>query len=898
MSRLIIKGLPIRFDDKRLRELFSSSGEVTDAKVIKTKDGRSRQFGFIGFRSKEEAKSARNRLNRSYVDTNKVIVEFAHAMGDRSIPRPWSKYSEGSSRYEKLNIKSSENERKEFLSKEAQRLDHIRQTKQLQNDAESLKDESLAEFQDVAGRAAKNPIWANGGQGVMQKSTLVPSRKTGGEGKLLERKHVTFADDGSESENDDLYEELPTTTASDEIQDKDTETGTTSDPIALDAGVSDMDYFKSKVVKETGEAEKTTAESDNEAADKEESESEPDDALEEAASTRKDEDNAGNDQKDDTVKKCEPVSQYELRRRQSAKLHKDVDAGDTGRLLVRNLAFSTTEDDLETLFEPFGVLADVHIVRDSSTGKSRGIAFVQYVIHENAPKAIAAVDGNFHSGRILHILPAKPRPTAESQGKNYSASTSDPGSSTFKSEREEARREAARNGLDGKAQNAMHMSADAVAGIVTDRHGVSKSILFGTEKGESGIAAVRLAMAEASIQGETRQFLLDHGVDLEEAVRVAAEANANTQAAKRKRKSRTSFLVKNLPARTVYSDLEDMFTKFGVLSRLVVVPSGLLAVVEYLNSSDAKRAYNSLAYTKFRSTPLYFEWLPTEALKPVDVNSTLGAEQIEQAKQENAQAKEIEKAPESATPSQTVHIYVKNLNFDTNDETLKSHFMKVLKSRPEVRSSLRSAKVAMKRGAQSGTENLSMGFGFVEFASHEHAAEAVKLAQNSLLDGHTLQLRLSNQSDGAESSKKRKKPSKSSAKASSKLIVKNIAFEATRRDLRQLFSAFGQLKNVRLPQKMDGSHRGFGFVEFISKGEAKAAFDALSATHLYGRHLVIEYAEEASETYTSIGELQERAAMQVSKKRLRTTDGSGERLENGNEGSDDEVMMRDTLYGA
>ena len=44
---------------------------------------------------------------------------------------------------------------------------------------------------------------------------------------------------------------------------------------------------------------------------------------------------------------------------------------------------------------------------------------------------------------------------------------------------------------------------------------------------------------------------------------------------------------------------------------------------------------------------------------------------------------------------------------------------------------------------------------------------------------------------------------------------------------------------------MDGSHRGFAFAEFLTHAEAEAARAALDKTHLYGRHLVLEYAEEA-----------------------------------------------------
>lgn len=77
---------------------------------------------------------------------------------------------------------------------------------------------------------------------------------------------------------------------------------------------------------------------------------------------------------------------------------------------------------------------------------------------------------------------------------------------------------------------------------------------------------------------------------------------------------------------------------------------------------------------------------------------------------------------------------------------------------------------------------------------------------------------------------------------SDKLLVKNLAFEATANDVRELFKSYGALKKVRLPKKVNSkNHRGFGFVEFVSTAEAAQAFKALQNTHLYGRKLVIEW---------------------------------------------------------
>ena len=61
-----------------------------------------------------------------------------------------------------------------------------------------------------------------------------------------------------------------------------------------------------------------------------------------------------------------------------------------------------------------------------------------------------------------------------------------------------------------------------------------------------------------------------------------------------------------------------------------------------------------------------------------------------------------------------------------------------------------------------------------------------------------------------------------------KLMVKNLAFETTPDEIRELFAPFGHIRKVRLPKKANSNnHRGFGFVEFVSKEEAKNAFKQL-----------------------------------------------------------------------
>jgi len=112
--------------------------------------------------------------------------------------------------------------------------------------------------------------------------------------------------------------------------------------------------------------------------------------------------------------------------------------------------------------------------------------------------------------------------------------------------------------------------------------------------------------------------------------------------------------------------------------------------------------------------------------------------------------------------------------------------------------------------------------------------------------------------DDGEEESKGKKDAKGSKDSGTKMIVRNVAFEATKRDLSQLFGPFGQLKSLRMPRKFDGSHRGFAFIEFVTKKEAANAYAAVKNTHLHGRHLVLEYAKEDE----ALQDLRERTAMQ------------------------------------
>lgn len=963
MSRLIVKGLPNRYDDSELRDLFKPLGEVTDARIMKTKDGKSRNFGFVGFRTKEDASRAKLAMHKAYVDTRPVVVETAHAKGDGALPRAWSRYTKGSTNFKKIHgdVDYGRGLRDDYENDDSSRgrVDN-NNSRRSEGDGKSKKNKDSGRFgtgNDAEFEAFEEVASNKTGLKVKEKTKMVQSKRMGSKGKIVERKHVTFEEEDEEEEEaeDELYEELPKTDekvsdgdGDDDGEQSENPSTEAGDEVALNETVSDMDYFKSKIVDNADEKDVNNSdESDDSEDDKVEEEKlkinnkEHPDGSGELQSTGQDESEEESDDDVDALfsnknmKKKEHEASEEPEKehgdlsnktfKSSERPSDNVDAGETGRLLIRNLAFSVTEEELETAFEPSGALSEVHIVRDSRTNKSRGMGFIQFCVPEQAAKALMSMDGSFHCGRILHVLPARPKPEKPNSSSLNSISGTGAGGSTYKSERDQIQKEAARSGKDINAQHALHLSADAVAEIAAEQHGVTKAELLGSGRGESGIAAVRLAVAEATVQGEARAFLKENGINIEVLGKMDEELNAGTRTAKKKRLSRMAFLVKNLPARTTRQALMGIFSKFGNIAKLLVVPSGLLGVVQFGTASDARRAYNGLAYTQFRDTPLYLEWLPAEAVRS-------GGVQVEKTNQQDdgnvghsapskhvSSTKAVEKDVEVETKSTTedppmedkangddvetsgCSVYVTNLSFETRDKQLKTHFATVLKRRKDVLKSLRSAKVALKRGPEGKeSEKLSMGFGFLEFCRPEDAREAVKIGQNTNLDGHILRLQLSTKrDDGSETIKKRKRKEDGGGKVkpTAKLMVRNVSFEATRKDVRQLFETFGQLKVVRMPQKMDGSHRGFGFVEYVSKNEAVSAYEALKDTHLYGRHLVIEFAKEEEGGGTNMAELQERASRDVSERKRRRVFNSGEGNGKNGDEKDDSAMMKDELYG-
>ncbi len=79
------------------------------------------------------------------------------------------------------------------------------------------------------------------------------------------------------------------------------------------------------------------------------------------------------------------------------------------KLYVGNIPFTTTEDELRTIFEAHGAVSSVNVITDRETGRARGFAFVEMDEASAADDAMRALDGSDMGGRSLRVNEANER---------------------------------------------------------------------------------------------------------------------------------------------------------------------------------------------------------------------------------------------------------------------------------------------------------------------------------------------------------------------------------------------------------------------------------------------------------------------------------------------------------
>jgi multiple RNA-binding domain-containing protein 1 len=498
----------------------------------------------------------------------------------------------------------------------------------------------------------------------------------------------------------------------------------------------------------------------------------------------------------------------------------------------------------------------VHIPLDN-TGSSKGFVLIKFEDPSAAVKAYHNTDGEPFQGRLLHVLPAAAK--RENKLDEFAIAKL-----PFKKQ----------NLIKKKAEaststfnwNSLYMSQDAVNSSMADRLGVSKSELLDPTSVDAG---VKQAIAETSIIQETKAYFANNGVDL--------------NAFKKRERGDTTILVKNFPYGMSIDQLKKMFEEFGQILRVLMPPSGTIAIVEFAQAPQARAAFASLAYRRMQNSVLFLEKAPKGLFTNVSVSDTSLAPKARGSIEPKPSAADLLEREAEITVADTSTLFVRNLDFSTTSVRLIEVFKPL--------DGFMSARVNTKTDPKKPGQVLSMGFGFVEFRSKTQAQAALKAMDGYNLDGHKLIIKASNKGLDAAEERRKEDQAKKLAGKRTKIIIKNLPFEASKKDVRALFGTYGQLRSVRVPKKFDHSARGFAFADFVSAREAENALEALRDTHLLGRRLVLEFAvEDTVDAEEEIKKMQKKVGKQVSKVALLKLTGGGRKKFNieGNEDENDQ----------
>jgi RNA recognition motif-containing protein len=79
------------------------------------------------------------------------------------------------------------------------------------------------------------------------------------------------------------------------------------------------------------------------------------------------------------------------------------------KLYVGNLSYTTSEDELRTLFGQAGAVMSVAIIKDRDTGRSKGFGFVEMSNRAEAQKAVSMFNAYRFNDRELTVNVARPR---------------------------------------------------------------------------------------------------------------------------------------------------------------------------------------------------------------------------------------------------------------------------------------------------------------------------------------------------------------------------------------------------------------------------------------------------------------------------------------------------------
>jgi polyadenylate-binding protein len=187
------------------------------------------------------------------------------------------------------------------------------------------------------------------------------------------------------------------------------------------------------------------------------------------------------------------------------------------------------------------------------------------------------------------------------------------------------------------------------------------------------------------------------------------------------------------------------------------------------------------------------------------------------------------------------NIFVKNLKKSIDHKQLFDTF--------SIFGNILSCKVATNEKGES------LGYGFVHYESEEAAQNAIQRVNGKVIAGKQVEvMQFVPKRDRGDPTK------------FTNLYIKNLPLELSEDKFKEMFSKYGKIQSAKLALDKDKKYRGFGFVDYETSDQAKAAIAALNDTKMGDKQLYVAPFQKKKDRERSLRAIwEQRKAERVSK---------------------------------
>ncbi|KAF0700061.1 Aste57867_9402 [Aphanomyces stellatus] len=483
-------------------------------------------------------------------------------------------------------------------------------------------------------------------------------------------------------------------------------------------------------------------------------------------------------------------------------------------VFVRNLAYGTTQQQLEELFGDIGPVKKVSVIKDKGRAKTdmttRGFAFVKFAMEADAQAAMDKLNNTDYLGRKLCIDIAQekkgPKPLAHQKQPVAPVEKSQQHAEEAKPDVMDEPTKAAKKEKKAKAESVEPVDEQVE---LTESKKSKKKKMY-TKEGDDEEDVVEEEVVDKKKKKAKKAAKEDEDIVVEEEVvdkkkkkakKAAKDAPLEEEPIKVEEHVTASKKDKKQKKRKLSEDVEDEPVK----KEAKVEPKKQVVVKDEVKQED----------------------------DPNHVQSERNARR----RQHRELLRKMNERKEVTASSEEKSIAIYGLGAEVTEKALRIKMKKVGDA----------TKIEWKEDIVNGA---SQHVAYVEWATVANKLKALEKLDQHVFKGHTMTVR------GLEST-----TTGLSQKDGVRLIVRNLQFDVKDADLDKLFGKHGPLAEVRVVRlpvdaaaasaddgKVNlGRSRGFGFVQFKNKVDAQQAIEALNNFKLKGREMVVDYAVAKSE---------------------------------------------------